>query len=63
MPRSVKLLSKDELLAEEAAIKKKLSDLDSTQRDMPHSSFIAKREYLDKQLEMVLSELSCRERP
>ena len=62
MPRDPKLLSDDELLVEEADIKKKLSELDSTQRDIPYSSFIAKREHLDKQLETVLSELSRRER-
>lgn len=63
MPRDTKLLSDSELLAEESAIKKKLSDLDSRQGNMPHSSFVATRQHLDAQLEMVLSEVRHREHP
>lgn len=63
MLRDAKLLSSNELQMKEAAIKKELSDLDSTQRGTPHSSFLAKRKLLDNQLEMVLSELRHREQP
>lgn len=62
MPRDATLLSDDELLAEEAAIKKKLSELDNRRRNMPRSSFIATRQQLDAQLEIVLSELGRRRR-
>lgn len=63
MPRDATLLTDDELLAEEAAIKKKLSDLDNRRLDKPRSSFIATIQQLDARLEIVLSELGRRKRP
>ena len=60
MTKDKKLLSDSELLLEEAAIKQQLSELDSKQQNMVWSLFIAKRQQLNAQLEIVLFELGCR---
>lgn len=61
MVQNITLLTNEELLSEEAVIKKQLSILDSEQPKLPHSVFVTKRTQLDKRLKTVLYEINKRD--